>query len=71
MLNLIEYVEFDELETSRGAGQQACDCKYDRLWVRFSLEEMNYLIFSFLRSGMEAKRALSTATKRAISSLGF
>ena len=35
------------------------DCKIDWLWVRSQLEEMKYLftfIFSFLRSGVEAKR---------------
>ena len=34
-------------------------CKRDWLWVRLPLEEMKYLfkyIFSFLRSGVEAKR---------------
>ena len=36
-----------------------CDCKIDCLWVRSPLEEMKYLfkfIYSFLRSGIEAKR---------------
>ena len=37
-------------QASRGAGAQACDCKRDRLWVRFALEEMKYLIFSFPRT---------------------
>ena len=34
------------------------ECKRDRFWVPFSLEEMNYLylICSFSRSRMEAKR---------------
>ena len=27
-----------------------CDCKRDRLWVRFSHEEIKYLIFSFHQS---------------------
>ena len=43
-------------DASRGAGVQACDCKRDRLWVRFPLEEMKHLIFSFLPFGVEAKR---------------
>ena len=33
------------------AGAQECDCKLERLWVPFSLEEMNNLIFSFFGSG--------------------
>ena len=36
-----------------------CDCKIDWLWVRLLLEEVKYsftFIFSFLRSGVEAKR---------------
>ena len=32
--------------TSRGAEAQACDCKKDRLWVLFPLEEIKYLISS-------------------------
>ena len=46
---------------SCGAGAQACDCKRNRLWVRFPLDEMKHLfkfIFSFLRSGVEAKRGI-------------
>ena len=37
-----------------------CDCEIDWLWVRFPLEEMKYLciIFSFLRSAVEAKRGV-------------
>ena len=35
-----------------------CHCKRDRLWIRFPLEGDNYLIFSFLRSGVEAKRGV-------------
>ena len=37
-----------------------CDCRIDWLWVRSPLKEMKYLftfIFSFLRSGVEAKRS--------------
>ena len=41
------------IEARRGAGVQACDCKRDRLWVRFAPEELyivnKYLTFSFLR----------------------
>ena len=36
-------------------------CKIDWLWVRSSLEDMEYLftfIFSFLRSGVEAKHGV-------------
>ena len=29
-----------KLEGSRGAEVQACDCDRDRLWVRFTFEEM-------------------------------
>ena len=42
-----------QLEDSRGAGAQAWDCKRDRFWVRFPLEEMKCLIMP--RSGSEAK----------------
>ena len=42
-------------EVSRGAGAQTCDCIRERLWGRFPFEEMKYLFFSFLRSGVEAK----------------
>ena len=38
-----------------------CDYKIDWLWIRSPLEEMTYLlkcIFRFLRSGVEAKRAV-------------
>ena len=37
------------------------DCKIDWLWIRSPLEEVKYLItfiFSFLRSGVEAKRGV-------------
>ena len=33
-------------------------CKRDELWILFSLEEMKYLIFSFLRSRVEASRGV-------------
>ena len=36
-------------------GAQACNYKCNRLWVRFPPEEIKYLIFSSLRSGVEAK----------------
>ena len=44
--------------SSRGTGEQACNCKCDRLWVRFSTDEIKYLIFLFLRSGVEAKHGV-------------
>ena len=46
-----------DLEASCGVGTQS-DCKTDCLWIRSPLEEMKYLfkfIFSFCRSGVEAK----------------
>ena len=43
------------LEASRGAGVQLCNCEGDRLWVRFALEHMIFLIFSFLPSGIQTK----------------
>ena len=46
------------IEASRGAGARACSCKPDRLWVRFSMKKMKYLIFLFLRSGVGAKRGI-------------
>ena len=33
------------MEAIRGAGAQACNCKRDRLWLHFPLEETKYLIF--------------------------
>ena len=48
-------------KASRGVGAQACNCKTDWLWVRYPLEEVKYsftFIFSFLRSGAEAKRGV-------------
>ena len=38
------------LEASRGAGARTCACKRNRSCVRFLLEEMKYLIISFLRT---------------------
>ena len=43
-------------EISRGAGAKQCDGKRDSLRVRFPLEEIQYLFFLFLRSGVETKR---------------
>ena len=48
------------IEASRGTVAQACDCKRDRLWARFPFEEVKYLIFSFRRSGVGAKRGDKT-----------
>ena len=45
-------------EACRGA-EALYDCKRNGLWVRFPLEEIIYLIFSFLRSGNEAKRGVN------------
>ena len=36
----------DTFEASRGAEGLVCDCKRNRLWVRFPLEENKYLLFS-------------------------
>ena len=43
---------------NRGVRAQSCVCKRDRLWVRIPLEEIQYLIFSFLRYKVEAKRGV-------------
>ena len=45
-------------KASHGAGAQACDCEHE-LRVRFLLEEIIFLIFSFLGSGVEAKRGVN------------
>ena len=37
---------FGDLEASSGVGARACVTR-DRLWVRFPLEELKYLLFSF------------------------
>ena len=42
----------------RGSWAQSCVYKRHRLRVRFSLEEMKYLLFSFPRSGNQAKRGV-------------
>ena len=55
----LKYLDYlNKPEASCGAGAQGCDCKRDRLWVEFPLEEIKYLIFLFLRSGVEAKRSV-------------
>ena len=52
------YVTFDNSASTylykafRDGGAEECDCKRDRLWVQPPLEEMRYLIFSFLSSGV-------------------
>ena len=38
------------------------------LWVRFPLEEINYLICSYLHSGVVESEALFSVTQHAISS---
>ena len=45
-------------ETSHGVGSAKCNCKHERLWVRFPLQKNKYLIFSFHGSGVEAKRGV-------------
>ena len=42
-------------EASRSAGTQGCDCNYYMLWFSLSFEEMKYLKYLFLHSGVEAK----------------
>ena len=42
-------------KASVSAATLACDRKRARLWVQFPLREVQYLIFSFVRSGAEAK----------------
>ena len=55
-VNIIMYLYIGvPIEASRGTRGQACDCKRDRLWIRFPLEEIKYLMFSFHCSGVEAK----------------
>ena len=39
-------------------GEHMCDCKRDWLWIGSPLEELKYLIFSFLRIGVETKRGV-------------
>ena len=39
-----------KIEVCRGAEAQAGDCERNRLSVRSPIEEIKYLIFSFLRS---------------------
>ena len=45
-------------------GGTKCDCKRDKLWVRFPLERMKYLIFSFLRSSMRSSMLSSGALRK-------
>ena len=56
-LNLVIII----FQASRGEEAQVCDCKRNWLWVQSPLKEINYLfkcIFSFFRSGVEAKRGV-------------
>ena len=50
------------LGAGRGAGAQVYDCKRDRLWVWFPLEEMKYLIFPF-SSDVKQSEALISVTQ--------
>ena len=45
-----------------------CDCKRDRLFVPFPFEEMKYIFFSFLHSGVDKRQsaALSSVTQHAM-----
>ena len=67
---VLKYLFGSSNEASRGA--LTCTC--ERRLVRFSLEEIKYLIFSFLRSGLEAKRGVefcrSTRTASRIREMG-
>ena len=56
-LYILKIKKIYNIEASRGAGVQICDCKRDCLWVRSPHEEMQYLIFSILRFVVEAKRS--------------
>ena len=44
-----------KIEASGSAKVKACDFKCDRLWNRFPVEEMEYFIFLFIRSGNETR----------------
>ena len=58
MLYFLMFFNFyliDIIEGSRGAGVSV---PFQMLWVRFLREQMKYLIFSFLRTGVEAKRGV-------------
>ena len=46
---------------------QTCDCKRDRICVRFPRGEIKYLIISFFNSGVEV-RSVSYATQHAMPS---
>ena len=54
LLNI--YLYNISFKASRGAGVQALECKRGSSWVRFSFQEIKYLMFSLSRSGNEAKR---------------
>ena len=45
-------------EASHGACIQTWNCERDKLWVRFQLEEMKYLIFAFVRFDVETKHGV-------------
>ena len=51
--NNIKQVTFLIIIINRDAAAQACDCKRDREWDRFPLEEIKYFIFLFPRSSNE------------------
>ena len=59
------YVQVQKIELWRSG--KKCDSKCDRFWVRYLLEEMKYLIFSFLRSSVEAKRGSSFTGRHVMS----
>ena len=42
-----------------GAGVRVCDCQCDALWVRFALEDVEYLIFFLF--GDKTKRGIVPA----------
>ena len=51
------------MDASSGAGAQVCD-KRDRLWVRYSLNEVNIPYFNFTRSANQAKHAVEFHSTR-------
>ena len=60
-ITTIQYYSFYKcnyiFEVSRGTGAQAYGRKRDRLWIRFPLEEMKCLMFSFLCFGVFRDKA--------------
>lgn len=46
------------VDASRSAEAKTCDCKSNKLSVRFRIEELSYLMFSFSCSGNEKKRSV-------------